>query len=441
MIYFTIVFLCTAGLFLTLLEDRFRIWTTLGITAGTYILSLAVALLLRRVTQDPVLAQQLPCAAGSLLFFLSSLVLYTNNPLQKLFIALLSLCNFTFLGFFIPLLLGTMPFSTAGPFAGVFSVAVYLLFTLLMGLCLYRPVRHYSDRGISGFLVGMCLLLLMLYLFSLGNLDFLFRTNILAARLLLAVLLYCVMIFAFRSLYQAGRFRERTAAEAARNRMLEMEAGDFADMLAAVREVRAAQKAGEYALDTINVMLADGIQNKIPEYVSIAKRGSAKNPILKQYHENPYLNAVIAAKAAFSAQNGIAFECNAVTGDTPLKTTELCVIINEMLTRACQDAAAYTGIRKLRFTAFPTGDSLNLEAVYSAWLPEPEKFTLKGKKASDVLRWLFDENPNQESILRGLENTEEIVGRYSGKLTVSAAGSEGPGSGPAEVILQANLRF
>lgn len=441
MIYFTIVFLCTAGLFLALLEDRFRVWTTLGVTAGTYILSLAAAFLLRRATQDPVLAQQLPCAAGSLLFFFSSLILYTNNPLQKLFIALLSLCNFSFLGFFVPLLLGAMPFSTAGAFAGVFSVAVYLLFTLLMGLCLYRPVRYYSDRGVSGFLFGMCLLLLALYLLSLGTFDFLFRTNIFAARLLLAVLLYGAMIFAFRSLYHAGKFRERSAAEAARNRMLEMESGDFADMLAAVREVRAAQKAGEYTLDTITVMLADDMQDKIPEYVTIAKRNAAKNPILEQYHENPYLNAVIATKAAFSAQNGIAFECNAVTGDAPLKTAELCVIVNEMLTRACLDAAEYEGIRKLRFTAFPAGDSLNLEAVYSARLPQPEKFSLKGKKASDVARWLFDENPDQENILRGLENTEEIIGRYSGKLTVSAAGPQEPDNGPEEVILQASLRF
>lgn len=441
MIYFTIVFLCTAGVFLFLLEDRFRLWTTLGGTAGTYVLSLVIALILRRMTQDPVLAQQLPCIAGSLLFFLSSLVLYTNNFLQKLFVALLCLCNFTFLGFFIPLLLGAAPFATAGAFAGISSVLVYLLFTVLTGLCLYRPIRYYSDRGVSGFLLGMCLLLLALYLLSLGVFDFLFRTNIPAARLLLAVLLYCAVIFAFRSLYQAGRFRERTASEAARNRMLEMESGDFADMLAAVREVRAAQKAGEYALDTINVMLADNAAQQIPAYISAAKRTAGRNPILEQYHENPYLNAVVATKAAFCAQNEIAFECNTVTGDTPLKTAELCVIVNEMLTRACLDAAGYTGVRRLRFTAFPTGGSLTLEAVYSARLPEQEKFTLKGKKTSDVVRWLLEEDPSQENHLQGLENTEEIIGRYSGKLTVSAASSDKAEGSPEEVILRADLRF
>lgn len=429
MMYFTIVFLCTGGLFLALLEDHFRLWATLGVTFGVYLLSLGAAFPLRSI--DP--AGQLSCAAGCLLFFISSLFLYRNNILQKLFAALLALCDFAFLSFFVPLLLGALPVSTSGGLAGVISVAVYCLFTLLMGLCLYRPLHHYSDRGVSGFLAGICLVMVLLYILCLGKLDFLFRTNIPAARLLAAALLYAALIFAFRSLYQAGRFREKVTLEEARNRMLEMESDGFGDTLAALREVRSVQKSGEYTLDTISVMLADGYHEKIPAYISIAKENAAKNPILGSYHENPYLNAVIASKAAFAAQNGIAFECNAVTGDVPLKTIELCVVIDEMLSRACQDAASFEGKRKLRFTVFPAGSSLSLEAVYSGNLMERQKFSLRGKKLSDVLSWLFDESPADSGDLRGLENTGEIISRYSGKLSVSGA--------PDEVILQAVLRF
>ena len=433
MIYFTIVFLCTAGLFLALLEDRYRIWATVSVTAGVYLASLLAAFLLRRLVQGPVLAEQLPCAVGSLLFFAASFFLSTNNIAQRLFVALLTLCNFTFLGFFIPLVLGAMPFSTAGAFAGVFSVLLTLLFNLLMGLCLYRPLHHFSDRSVSGFMVGMCLLLCFLYPLCLGKFDFLFRTDIFAARLLLAVILYGAMIFGFRCMYQAGRFRARTGEEAARGRIMEMESGDFADMLAAVREVKAAQKSGEYALDTVTVLLQDGAADRVPEYIRSVKKNAARNPILAQYHENPYLNAVIATKAAFAAQNGISFECNAATGETPLKTAELCILVNEMLTRACLDAAAYSGRKKLRFTAIPGEDAVRFEAVYSAELPEKEPFTLKGKKFTDILHWLFDDAPEEDGDLRGLENTGEIVGRYSGKLAVSAA--------PGETILQAAVRF
>ncbi len=433
MLYFTIVFLCMAGLFLALLEDRFRVWVTLSITAGTYLLSLGAVFVLRRLFRGPASSEQVSCAVGCLLFFLMSLPLFRNNGLQKLFVALLCLCNFTFLEFFIPLLLGVLPFSASGGPAGVISVLLTCLFALLTGLCLYHPFRHYSDRGISGFMVGMLLTLVLLYVLCLGRLDFLFRINIPAARLLCAVLLYCAIIFSFRSMYQAGRFREKTAFSDARDRMMDMKARDLNDTLAAVREARAAQKHGEYALDTVQIMLADGYTEKIPAYIGIAKANAAKNPILERYHENPYLDAVIASKAAFAAQNNISFECNAVTEGSPLTITELCLVVDEMLTRACRDAALFEGRRKLRFTVFPAEGSLAFEAVYSGHLPQQKKNDWTKKKFADLLNWLFDDSPREPEELQGLENTEEIISRYSGKLSVSGT--------PGDVILRAALHF
>lgn len=431
MVYITIALFCAAGLFLTLLEDRWRVWTTLIGTACTYLLALGAAVVLRRTLEAPA-ADHVPYAVGVLFFLIASFLLSVNNPLQKIFVALLCLCNFAFLQFFLPLLLGVLPFSTAGAFAGVFSVLAYCLFSLLTGLCLYRPLHSFADRGISGFMAGVCLLALWLYILCLGQLDFLFRTNIFAARLLMAVLLYGFLVFCFRSLYQAGRFRQKSVNERAQSRLLEMEAADFSDMLTAIREVRSAQKAGEYALDTVSVLLSDGWADKVPQYIAAAKENAARNPILTHYHDDPYLDAVLATKAAFAAQNHISFECNAVTGSTPLKLTEICVITNEVLTRACREAAEFQGDRKLRFTLFPAGDSLSFEAVYSSLPKEREPFSLKGKKFSDVLFWLL-EDPSEEDDLHGLENTREILGRYSGKLTVSNASTE--------TILQASLRF
>ena len=434
MVYFSVTFLCTAGLFLALLEDRYRLWTTVAATVVVYGLALGLAYPIRQLITDPVWGDQVACGAGALLFFVTSLFLYTDNILQKLFVALLSLCDFAFLSFFVPLFLGVLPFPVAGGLAGALSIAAALLFTLLLGLCLYRPLHHYSDRGVSGFLVGMCLLLCFVYLLCLGQFDFLFRARVLAGRLLLAALLYGAMIFAFRSLYQAGRFRARTAAGAAQERILAMESGDVADMLAALREVRSVQKSGEYALDTVTVMLADGLEAQVPGYIAAAQEQRRQNPILAQYHENPYLNAVIATKAAFAAQNQIDFQCSAATGNAPLKTAELCVIVNELLTRACQEAAAYQGPRRLRFTLIPGEDILRFEVFYSGEAPqEKPSFRLKGARFSDLLAWLFDDTPRGDDTLRGLENTAELVERHSGRLSVSGT--------PGEVLLQAALRF
>ena len=214
--------------------------------------------------------------------------------------------------------------------------------------------------------------------------------------------------------------------------MLALKAGDYTDTLAAVQAAKAAQKAGEYALDTVSVMVQDGNQALVPRYAAIYKQNNAKSPLAGLYSQNPYVNGVIAAKAAFAAQNSVSFESNAFTGETPLTTVELCVLISEMLTRACGEAAAYEGERRVRFTAQPGENSLTMEAVYSGQLPQKETFSLKGKTLSQVLGWLFDENTGEDDF-HGLENARDIVVRYSGNLSLSGA--------PGEVILRMSLRF
>ena len=230
-----------------------------------------------------------------------------------------------------PLALGVMPFHGWG-LCQILTLISQLLLAALVGLCLYRPFHHFSDRGPSAFLWGMCLIQLGLCAVANGKVDFLFRMHIPAERLFVSTAMFVAVIFVFRSVYQAGRFRQRATEEAARTAMLDMEAGDFTDLLAAVKEVKAVRKAGEYALDTVNVMLQDGNGEMVPRYVSIFKKNGENVPILAAYNENPYLNAVIAAKAAFARRDGISFESNAVTGSTPLSSVEMCVLVNDLLT-------------------------------------------------------------------------------------------------------------
>ena len=423
-----IVLLCAAGFYLALLEDRFRLWATVASYGAAYLVSLGVGWIFSRL-----LGPSWAVAAGSLVLFAASLLLSKNNLLQKFYLVLLTLSCHFYLEAFLPTVLGIMPFSTAGVFAGLFTLVSQLLLAALLGLCLYRPFHHFSDRGPSAFLVGMYIVQLAVCGVGNGRTDFLFRVHVPAERLLLATLLLIAVVFAFRSVYQAGKFRQQAVEEIARNGMLDMKAGEFSDILAAVQEAKAARKAGEYALDTVNVMLQDGNGEMIPRYVSLFKKNGNALPLLATYNENPYLNAVIATKAAFAAQHGISFESNAVTGDTPPSTVELCVLVNELLTRACVDAAAYQGEKRVRFTASPAEDSLTLEAVYSGELPQQPVFSWKGKNLSEILEWLFDEEPASQEDFHGLESAQEIVERYSGKLSLSGAGED--------IILHMSLHF
>lgn len=433
MVYFPILLFCTAGLFLALLQDRYRLPATVGVMTGAYIIATAVASMLGSRFEGPLISVHAPALAGTLILLGASVFVHSNNILQKLFVAMLSMANLSFLMLFIPLLLGAMPFGVAGAPGGVISVIATLLLYLLTALCLYRPMQRFSQRGPSVFLCGMTALCLVQYLLCAGKLDAMLEIEDPIRRMFLAVIVYCVLIFCFRSIYLAGRWQSQAARQEAREKMIELESSDYLDMLAAVRQVRAAHKHGEYALDTVAQLLRDDRAEEVPDYIASYKHTALSNPILARYHENPYLNAVIATKAAFADQNGIDFQCNASAMEAPVKTAELCIMTDELLTRAAKDAAAWDGERRLRFTAIPGEDLLRLEVVYSGELPKREKFSIKGKQLRELMDWLFDDPAPEQAELRGLDNSAEIVLAHSGSLTVSET-EDG-------VIIRAALRF
>lgn len=419
--------LCAAGLFLVLLEDRFRLWVTVACYGVGFLIALGVGGIVAKT-----LGPSYGVAGGLLVLFAASVFLSRNNFLQKFYVALLALSCHFYLEAFLPPVLGALPFPTAGAFAGVVAVLGQVLLAALLGLCLYHPYQLFSGQGPSAFFIGMSLVQLGICGVANGRVDFLFRVHIPGARLLAATLLFLAVIFAFRSLYQGGQYIQRAAQDASRSRLLDMKAGDYADTLAAVKEAKAGWKEGEYALDTVNVMLQDGNGEMVPRYASVFKENVSSSPLFHTYSENPYLNAVIASKAVFASHNHIHFESNAVTGETPLSTAELCVLTSELLSRACGDAALYDGERNIHFAAFPGEDTLTMEVVYSGELPQKAPFDWKGKTLSQTLAWLFEEGQEDDS-LHGLENAREIVGRYSGKLSLS--GTSG------EVIIHLSLRF
>ncbi len=421
MIYFPIVFLCNVCLFLVLLENRYRIWTNAGIAAGVYLISLLGSAVFQNLAEGALGEYLALCCHGALLFF-SSLFLYTNNFLQKLYLSLLCIGNCLFLSFFCELFLGVLPISSSGAFAAFFSVLSTLLFSLLICLCLYRPIHHFSDRGVSGFLIGMTLFQIFGFLLFAGSFDIFFRGHVLAIRFLFSVLFFCATVFAFRSLYHAGKFRERATMDAARKRILEMESGDFTDMLASIKEVRSAQKNSEYALDTVKVMLHDGDGEKLLTYIDNFKKNAVPSPMLGEYHKNPYINAIIATKAAVANQTGVQFESSASSQEIPMETGEICIVVNELLTQACLEAAKAEGERKVHFSLLPADDSVLFEAIYSFSAAAPEKFSIKGKKLEDLLQHLLEDAPSEGSASNGFENTEAIVGLHSGKVSISDSG-------------------
>ena len=68
MVFYPVIFLCTACLFLALLRDRFRFWTTAGVSLGVAVLATAAAYLAYGLAEGPDLRAQVRCGAGTLLY-------------------------------------------------------------------------------------------------------------------------------------------------------------------------------------------------------------------------------------------------------------------------------------------------------------------------------------------------------------------------------------
>ena len=418
-VYLGVSYLCGTLLFLLLLEQRHKLITTAIIYTAAFFMGFLISSVAGIFLQDSALHDPVCIFLHALVLFITSLFISHNNPAIKLYLVFLSLSNYAFAALFTELTLGMFPFSTAGAFSAVYSVFITVLVHLLSGLCLYRYFHYFSDRLVSGFEIIMLLMQLIPYIFCAGYLDFVFKAHFDAGRMMIAALTYLFIIFCFRSVYYAARFRERTTLQAAHQKLIETESAMIFDMLGFIRELGAETKENEYALDSISIMLLDGQSENVAEYISRRKAKHQNSRLLEQFHENPYVNAVLASNAAAAKALGIDFECNVDFQNGVLKLSECCIIINELLKKSCADAREYTGERRIRFTTAVTPETITFESIYTALLPEEEKWTPKGKSMAEILSYLFDEHT--DSLPRALANTEDIVERYSGSLNISGA--------------------
>lgn len=433
-IHTSVLFFCMAGLFFCLLRDRFRFTATLVVTALTFLLSCVTGWGVGALLGESSACFPVTAAVGAGLFFLSSLPLYQNNTLQKLFVALLSVTNAVFLHFLLSPVLQALGLSVASVTAQVLAFAACVLCFFLQGLCLYHPLRHFSDRAPSGFLAGICVQLVLMCALSLGAADVLIRLRPKAVRAALVLALYGVLLFSVRSVYHAARFREQTTALQQHQQLLSLRSRDYSTLLTAVREVYTAEKAGEYALDTIMVLLADDLTEKIPEYMKLVKENARALPILKEYHSNPQLNALLAVRAAYCKQHEILFECNVTSAALSLPVSEVCLMTEELLARACDAAVQCTGERKVSMTIAPTEESLRMEVLYTVQPQAEEHFTLRGKHTEELVAHFFARPSQEERELHDLDFTGELCARYNGALKVSSIGTE-------EMMIQAVLKY
>ncbi len=416
MVYLSVTLLCNTLLFLCLLYDRFRFITTSIVSVLTYALSLVGANIIKSFFEDELLGDTMGVALNVVILFIASLFIFRNNAVQKLFLAVHCVSGFTFSLLFTELMLGIMPFKTAGFFSGAFSIAVTVLFTLISGLLLYRPLRYFKSRSINFFIIGITIIQFAPLLLSYGTLDFLFPDMPHIGRLVSSVFFYFIVFFTFRSVYKAARFKELSLDEETYELFLSSEASRFSDILTYVQTARSVRASYDGAMNSLEKMIENNETQKAIQYIEKLRFNSSQNPTLEVYSDNPYVSSVIAMNALRAAQEGIEFSSHARISGKGMRPSEICVITDELLGKALHEAANCEGSKKISFTVVPSNEALTFEAIFTSEKEEIKtKFSIKGKSFSDILSYLFSEADESEKY-PDLKNTFDIVSRYSGKL-------------------------
>ena len=122
MLCLPVVFLCNALLFLAILNGRFRMVTSLIVSGAAYVLSLLLNLFLSPAFNDAT--GQIGNGINVFLLLVAAVFLYTNNIVQKLFVAILLICNYSFLSAFTEYFLGALPFGTGGFLSIVIGILI-----------------------------------------------------------------------------------------------------------------------------------------------------------------------------------------------------------------------------------------------------------------------------------------------------------------------------
>lgn len=177
-----------------------------------------------------------------------------------------------------------------------------------------------------------------------------FGLNSVTQRLILTAALYLVLAFTVRAAFNAAKYQESACTAEHREQLLGAEADYFRAMVGNVTNAKNAQEHHDFVLHEIAAEAqngsCEGVLNIIKEETVL------HDPYLQRYSENPYVNAVLAGKAAYAAHCGIVLESNVELGAVRLKTIEFCAILNDMLTHAI-DCAEHSGAEepRVRITA------------------------------------------------------------------------------------------
>lgn len=413
------VFIVNAVAFVLLLEERFK-------TIATTIISV-VALILSFISSGIVSAAassasnvgaiaNIVCVAW---LFVASIFSSSNNIAQKIFTALLLITDYYFVTDFVTVLVGSTSADSKGIMVKLLANFIYVIFTLVIIALFIKPLRYLYRRMVSPSSIGLCLLQLLAWYVAKGGVNDYLGTEDFGIRFYTTVILYAIIIFASRSAYGAARFKVRDFEYTAQNEINQVRADSYNAMVVNVESYKATKKNVTFAMQKLGSLAEQGRNREIVNYVAKFNDNPGSSPLLDFYCENPYVNALVATKAADAASKGIKLESNISIGDSKMKVIELCTLLDDVITWALKDASKSKAEEKfVRINVIPAKGQLAIESIHSTG-EETKQERIDKRTFGSYLQGLFelkDEENNE------LNNVREIAKKYSGKISISEAG-------------------
>lgn len=412
-----IIFLCNTALFVVLLEERFKFITTVSVSAIVYILSMVANSVVGGIFADPLTAGHVGNGICVLLLFLASVFISSNNLSHKVFVGLTLIANYAFFTDFVPHLLGSMPFGVAGIPAVLIGNGIYILLSLITVAFYSRPLHYFFRRGSSPSMIVLCGLQLLAWYIAKGGANRFFNTESFPLRFFLTLTVMLVVTFAFRSIYGGARYKARDVIQSTDDAVMNIEADSFNTMLVNVNNFKTLKKNLDYQLDRIGTLAEAGKTAEIQNYVELSKQNTATNPLLTDYSENPYINAILATKASLAKSKGVRLESNISLGETEMRPVELCVIINDILALAISETENAPEDKFVRLNVLPTDQQLTVEAVYTEGKEEDDSAPLPKRTVWSFLEPFFQQQNEEQD--DGLRNIMDIIEKRSGRINIA----------------------
>ncbi|MDO4460223.1 MAG: hypothetical protein Q4C42_09170, partial [Clostridia bacterium] len=406
--------------FVLLLEERFKTLTTLCITAIALVASFITSGVVGSMVPDPQGAASLSNMLCVFWLFVASIFSSSNNIAQKIFAGLLLITDYVVLNDVGTVMLGSLPINPTGFSGLLFGNLLYILFTLIITALFIKPLRYLYRRMISPYSIGLCLLQGLTWYVADGGLNNFLGVDDFNIRFVSVFVLYALIVFIARSVYGAARFKARDNEYASEAVINQVRAESYNSMVVNVESYKATKKNVVYAMTKLGSLAEQGRNKEIISYVSKFNDNPGTSPLLETYSENPYINALVATKAADAASKGIRVESNISIGDSRVKVIELCMLIDDVLTWTINDAGnSEEEDRFVRINVIPAKGQLAIETVHSTG----EK--AHNEKFHNRTFGSFFENAFElkDKSVEDLRNVREITQKHSGRISISKAGN------------------